>query len=109
MLSLTGVGLLIDELDGQAAPGFYGKLAPRDARIERFRLDGQFAVWVEGLHAFFYKPRADYTFHLGRSRLAADALLVQRGDVLVRLEGNFDKSTALAIALHAHFSRSPGR
>src|SRR5207253_1816103 len=95
---LTGVGLLIDELNGQAAPGFYGKLAPRDARLQRFRFRGQFAVWVEGLHAFLYKPHANYTFTPARSRLAANALLVQRGEVLVRLEGKFDKATALAIA-----------
>jgi hypothetical protein len=95
---LTGVGLLVDELDGQAAPGFYGKMVPPGARIERFRLDGQFAVWIEGLHVFFYKPRADYTFHIGHSRLAADALVVQHGDVKVRLEGKFDKTTAIAIA-----------
>jgi hypothetical protein len=95
---LTGVGLLVNELNGQAAPGFYGKMVPRDAHIERFRFEGQFAVWVEGLHAFFYKPSADYTFHIGRSRLAANALLVQRGDILVRLEANFDKPTAIRIA-----------
>lgn len=95
---LTGVGLLVDELNGQAAPGFYGKLAPRDARLERFRFRGQFAVWVEGLHAFLYKPHANYTFTPAHSRLAANALLVQRGEVLVRLEGKFDKATALAIA-----------
>jgi hypothetical protein len=95
---LTGVGLLIDELNGQAAPGFYGKLAPRDARFQRFRFRGQFAVWVEGLHAFLYKPHVNYTFTPARSRLAANALLVQRGEVLVRLEGKFDKATALAIA-----------
>jgi hypothetical protein len=95
---LTGVGLLIDELNGQAAPGFYGKLAPRDATFQRFRFGGQFAVWVEGLHAFFYKPHVNYTFTSARSRLAANALLVQRGEVLVRLEGEFDKVTALRIA-----------
>jgi hypothetical protein len=95
---LTGVGLLVDELNGQAAPGFYGKMVSPGARIERFRLRGQFAVWVEGLHVFFYKPSADYTFHTGRSRLAANALLVQRGDVMVRLEGKFDKATAIRIA-----------
>jgi hypothetical protein len=95
---LTGVGLLIDELNGQAAPGFYGKLAPRDARFQRFRFHGQFAVWVEGLHAFLYKPYVNYTFTPARSRLAANALLVQHGEVLIRLEGKFDKPTALAIA-----------
>jgi hypothetical protein len=95
---LTGVGLLVDELEGQAAPGFYGKMVPPGARIERFRLDRQFAVWIEGLHAFVYKPHADFTFHTDRSRLAASALLVQHGAVMVRLEGEFDKATALAIA-----------
>jgi hypothetical protein len=99
---LTGVGLLIDELNGQAAPGFYGKMVPPGARIERFRLHGQFAVWIEGLHAFFYKPSADYTFHIGRSRLAADALVVQHGNVMIRLEGKFDKATAIAIASSIH-------
>ncbi len=99
---LTGVGLLVDELEGQAAPGFYGKMVPPGARIERFRLDGQFAVWIEGLHAFVYKPHADFTFHMDRSRLAANALLVQHGDVMVRLEAKFDKATALAIARSLH-------
>jgi hypothetical protein len=99
---LTGVGLLVDELNGQAAPGFYGKMVPPGARIERFRLRGQFAAWVEGLHAFFYKPSADYTFHTGRSRLAANALVLQHGDVMIRLEGKLDKATALAIARSLH-------
>lgn len=94
----TGVGLLVNELNGHAAPGFYGKMVPRDARVERFGIDGHFAVWVEGLHLFFYKPATDNTFHIGHSRLAANALLVQRGNVMVRLEGEFDKATAIAIA-----------
>jgi hypothetical protein len=99
---LTGVGLLVNELEGQAAPGVYGKMVPPGARIERFRLDGQFAVWIEGLHVFVYKPHADFTFHTDHSRLAADALLVQHGNVMVRLEGKFDKATAIAIARSLH-------
>jgi hypothetical protein len=99
---LTGVGLLVNELEGQAAPGFYGKMVPPGARIERFRLDDQFAVWIEGLHAFVYKPHADFTFHTDRSRLAADALVVQHDNVMVRLEGKFDKATAVAIARSLH-------
>lgn len=94
----TGVGLLVNELNGHAAPGFYGKMVPRDARVERFGIDGRFAVWVENLHLFFYKPGTDNTFHIGHSRLAANALLVQRGKVMVRLEGGFAKATATAIA-----------
>jgi hypothetical protein len=96
--TLTGVGLLVNELDGYLAPGFFGKLVPRGVPLQRFSLDGQLAVWVKGLHAFFYKPAADHTFHIDRARLAANTLLVQRGEVMVRLEGEFDKATAVAIA-----------
>lgn len=95
---LTGVGLLVNELNGHFAPGFYGKLVPRESKIERFGIDGNYAIWIEGLHVFFFKPTADHTFHMDRSRLAANALLVQRGDVMVRLEAEFDKSTAVEIA-----------
>jgi hypothetical protein len=95
---LTGVGLLVNELNGHAAPGFYGKMVPREARVERFGIDGNFAVWIEGLHLFFYKPTTDNTFHIGHSRLAANALLVQHDDLMVRLEGEFGKSTAIEIA-----------
>jgi pimeloyl-ACP methyl ester carboxylesterase len=88
----------VNELNGQAAAGFFGKMVPLDARIERFRMDGQFAVSIEGLHAFLYKPATDHTFHVGHASLAANAVLVQRGDVMVRLEGRFDKARAVQIA-----------
>lgn len=94
---LTGVGLLVNELNGHFAPAFYGKLVPPGAKIERFGIDGNYAIWIEGLHVFFFKP-ADHIFHMGRSRLAANALLVQRGEVMVRLEAEFDKPTAVEIA-----------
>jgi hypothetical protein len=95
---LTGVGLLVNELNGHFAPGFYGKLVPRESKIERFGIDGNYAIWIEGLHVFFFKPTANHTYYIGRSRLAANALLVQRGDVMLRLEAEFGKSTAVGIA-----------
>lgn len=94
----TGVGLLVDEIDGSFAPGFYGKLVPRGVRIERLRVDGDQAVWVEGLHEFFYKDLATHIFRIGRARLAGNTLLVQRGPILVRLEGEFRRAQATAIA-----------
>jgi len=94
---LTGVGLLVAELDGHLAPATFAKLVPRGAKVERFSVDGHPALWIEGLHAFLFKP-ADHTFHVDHSRLAANALLLQRGEVLVRLEGRFDRATAVTIA-----------
>lgn len=70
-------------------PGFFGKLVPRGVRIMRLRIDGHYAIWVEGLHEFFYKDATIHTFRLGRTRLADNTLLVQRGPVMIRIEGEF--------------------
>jgi hypothetical protein len=104
---LTGAGLLVNELNGHFAPAFHGKLLPPGARIERFGIDGSYAIWIEGLHVFFFKPAADHTFHIGRSRLATNALLVQRGEVMIRLEADFDKATAVEIARSLQVEADP--
>ena len=87
---------------GSSTPQPQGRrAAPRTARPEgtrRTSIDGSYAIWIEGLHVFFFKPTADHTFHIGRSRLAANALLGQRGNVMIRLEAEFDKLTAIEIA-----------
>jgi len=93
----TGVGLLINEINGNFAPGFFGKLAPRGVRIEWLRIDGEPAIWVQGLHEFFYKD-ATHTYRISRTRLAGNTLLVQRGPIVVRIEGRFGLDRALAIA-----------
>lgn len=94
----TGVGLLIDQINGNFAPGFFGKMIPPEVRIERLRIDGDYAIWIEGLHEFQYKDATTHTFRLGRTRLAGNTLLVQRGPVMVRIEGEFGRSKAIAIA-----------
>jgi hypothetical protein len=94
----TGVGLLLNEINGNFAPGFFGKLVPRGVRIERLRVDGHYAIWIEGLHKFFFKDATTHTYRIGYTRLAGNTLLVQRGPVMVRLEGEFDLDGAIAIA-----------
>jgi hypothetical protein len=94
----TGVGLLIDEINGNFAPGFFGKLVPRGVRIERLRVDGHYAIWIEGLHKFFFKDATTHTYRIGRTRLAGNTLLIQRGPVMIRLEGEFGLNGAIAIA-----------
>jgi hypothetical protein len=94
----TGLGLLISEFRGAADPDYLGKLASFGTRVRRFRLDGDPAVWLAGApHDFFY--RAPNGRIRGRTlRLAANALLVQRRGLLVRLEGSLRRSRAIAIA-----------
>ncbi len=94
----TGVGLLLDQINGNFAPGFFGKLIPRGVRIERLRIDGHYAIWIEGLHEFHYKDATTHTFRIGRTRLAGNTLLIQRGPVMIRIEGKFGLARATAIA-----------
>jgi len=92
----TGVGLLLNEINGNFAPGFFGKLVPRGVRLEWLRVAGRLALWIPGLHQFFYKD-STHTFRIGRTRLAGNTLLVQHGLVMVRIEGAFGLAKATAI------------
>ena len=53
----TGLGLLVGEFRGDLAPEYMGKIAGQATRIERLRVDGERAIWIEGApHFFFYRP-----------------------------------------------------
>jgi hypothetical protein len=96
----TGVGALLNEVNGNFAPGFFGKFVPRRIRIERLQVNGDHAIWVQGLHEFFYRD-SHRTYRIEKTRLADQALLVQHGPVLIRIEGAFglDQATAIARSL----------
>jgi hypothetical protein len=100
----TGVGLLINEVNGDFAPGFFGKFVTPRSRVRRLRIDGHPAIWLAGLHGFqrqlhgYYYRDSQPMFRIGRVRLTSSTLLVQRGPVLVRLEGEFNLGHAIAIA-----------
>ena len=90
--------MLLDEINGNFAPGFFYKLTPRGVPIKRLRVGGNYAIWIEGLHEFFYKDAEIHIFRRGRTRLAGNTLLIQRGPVMVRIEGKFGLRKAAAIA-----------
>lgn len=93
----TGVGLLVNEINGDFAPGFFGKFVPRGVRIERLEIARRPAIWVQGLHEFSYQD-STHTYRIERTRLADRALLVQHGPVMVRIEGDFGLNSAIGIA-----------
>jgi hypothetical protein len=94
----TRVGLLVTEFRGDINPDYAGKIAGQATRIERLRVDGQRAIWLEGApHFFFYRP-PDEPFREERLRIAQNVLLLERGNVLVRLEGAFGLERALELA-----------
>ena len=96
--SSTGLGLLVGQFRGDLAPEYLGKIAGDTTRIERLRVDGERAIWIEGApHLFFYRP-PDSDFAESEMRLAANVLLLERGDLLVRMEGAFSRERALELA-----------
>ena len=94
----TGLGLLVDEFRGDLLPEYAGKIAGQATRIDRLRIDGEPAIWLEGApHFFFYRPPNE-GFREQPLRLAQNVLLLERGDVLVRLEGAFGRARAVELA-----------
>jgi hypothetical protein len=94
----TGLGLLVTEFRGDVAPEYIGKIAGQATRIERLRVDGSRAIWMEGApHVFFYR-RPDGTYADDGLRIAENVLLVERDTLLIRLEGAFDRGRALELA-----------
>jgi hypothetical protein len=96
--SSTGLGLLVGEFRGDLLPQYLGKIAGQATRLERLRVDGARAVWIEGApHLFFYRP-PDSEFAEAELRVAANVLLLEHGRLLVRLEGVFSRERALELA-----------
>lgn len=90
--------VLITQLRGDVHPAYVGKIGSEATTIDELDLDGHRAVWVSGSpHFFFYRdPRGRLT---ERSlRLVGNVLLVERGRLLVRVEGDLPKDQAVRIA-----------
>ena len=96
----TRLGLLVSEFRGDLSPEYFGKTAGQATRIERLRVDGERAIWLEGApHFFFYRaPDVPGGFREERLRIAQNVLLLERGRVLVRLEGAFGLERAVELA-----------
>jgi hypothetical protein len=96
--STTRLGLLVGEFRGDLHPDYMAKVGGQSLTIERLRIDGEQAIWLEGApHFFFYRP-PDGEFVERNLRLAANVLLLEQGRRLVRLEGAFGRDRAVAIA-----------
>jgi hypothetical protein len=93
----TGLGLLVGEFRGDLLPEYLGKIAGQATSVDRLRIDGRRAIWIEGApHLFFYRP-PDSDFAESELRLADNVLLLERGNLLVRLEGAFGRERAIAL------------
>jgi hypothetical protein len=97
-LAYHGLGTLVGQFRGDLAREFVGKVAGQATRVERLRVGGARALWIEGApHLFFYREPGG-AIREGSIRLARNVLLLERGRVLVRLEGAFSRQRAVEIA-----------
>jgi hypothetical protein len=94
----TGVGLLLTEFRGDLSPEYLTKVVPQATRVERLRVGGDPAVWIAGApHFFLYRKDGRPVFDQ-ELEVAQNVLLLERGRLLVRLEGAFSKRKAIASA-----------
>jgi hypothetical protein len=93
-----GFGLLVGQFRGDLVPGYVGKIVGRSTSVERLRIGRHRALWIAGAPHYFVYRAPDGRVIEGTLRLARNVLLVERGRLLVRLEGELSKRRALAIA-----------
>jgi hypothetical protein len=94
----TRLGLLVSEFRGDLDPNYIGKVVGPGGVVEQLTVDGGQTIWIEGVpHFFFYRDPAGQVIET-ELRLAQNVLLVERGDVLVRLEGAMSRERAVRIA-----------
>lgn len=94
----TGVGLLATELPGRVSGEYLHKVVSVATRVERLTVEGRPAVWIAGAPHFFLYGRRDGRILESELDVAQNVLLLERGQVLVRLEGVFGKRDAVRIA-----------
>lgn len=94
----SGFGLLITEFRGDLLPGYLRKIAPATTTVERLRIDGSQAIWIAGAPHFFVYRAPGGDFSERDLQVAENVLLIEHGDVLVRMEGAFDRDAAVRVA-----------
>jgi hypothetical protein len=93
-----GIRLLISQLTGRMAGRGYVKIAEPSTAVEDLVVEGRPAMWIGGTdaHGFGLVREGDMTYEM--LRISENALLVQDGEVTLRIEGDFDRDEAIEIA-----------
>lgn len=90
--------LVLSEARGGIFEGFIQKSAGSGTEIERVSVDGLPGLFVSGEEHFVMYRNADGEIDDERSFLAGTTLLWTRGELLLRLEADVDRETALELA-----------
>jgi len=94
----AGVAAIVTEFAGATVDeNFFGKVLDQTTTLEKVTVNGQPGFWIQGTpHFFFYT--ANGAVLQETLRLAGNTLLWTQGSLLLRLEAQVDKATALGIA-----------
>jgi hypothetical protein len=91
-------GLLVTQFRGSTAREYLGKLTAEGTEVERLRIDGRRAIWLEGRpHVVFLRDSNGRVVEQSL-REAGDVLLVEREGLLVRIEGAASRAAAVSFA-----------
>lgn len=93
----TGVGVLISQFVGEGAVRFVEKMVDAGSSVEVLQVGPYPALWIEGGPHTVLFDGDDRVFE-DHGRLAGNTLLVERNDVLVRIEGELTRERAIEIA-----------
>lgn len=92
------IRLLVTQVPGLLQRGaILGKLIPPSVTIERFDVDGDGAVFLSGGPHAVYLLGPSGSFEEDHGWLAGNTLLVDRGGVTLRIEGQVDRDRAVEL------------
>jgi hypothetical protein len=96
----AGVAAIVTEFGGAIVnEGFFGKVVDQTTTVEALTINGQPAFWIQGTpHFFYYSYGGANQVQQETLRLAGNTLIWTQGPLLMRLEAQVDKATALRIA-----------
>jgi hypothetical protein len=94
----TRLGLLVTELRARGLPDYFAKTAGPRTLIQPVRVDTAQGAFLSGEPHGLLIERNDGRIRNLPSRLAANTLVFERDDRVIRLEARFDRRAALALA-----------
>jgi len=89
--------LFVQEFLGRSPGPELVKGLPRRLRAERVSVDGAPGLWLGGAHAMSFVDAHGVT-RGASARLTGRTLVWQSGDVVIRIEGGFDRDEAIRLA-----------
>lgn len=93
-----GLSALVTEFAGRLEPAILGKVAGQGTRLELLTVNGGAGAWLEGQpHEVFYTSGGG-RIYVDTLRLAGNTLLWEQNGIVIRLEAQVDRATALRIA-----------